>query len=588
MFLNIFGLSIRRIVLCAICALVMCSVTAWAQQTSQPVGGRQAPSPARARQSAQPAQVGAPQPAKPSGAQQAAQPARAGVYLRPDVEPAQGLFAAVIQDAEKRASKDYKDPARKVPDFLLALNMNDWQQIRFKEEYALWLNEGLPFEARFFHPGNIFNRAVTINVVEGEAVSELEFSPDMFKYGEDFPLEKLRQSSTGFAGLSLVAVGASPENRRDVAQFLGASYFQSSGKNAAPGVTARGIALNTATPGGEEFPYFKEFWLLKPKKGDTSITLFALLDSPSMSGAYRFIITPGTSTVMDVECRLFLRKGSSAPQKIGLAGMNSMFVFAEYSSRPADDYRPEVHNSDGLLYRNGENEFVWRPLTNPARLSVQGFSLRNPRGFGLLQRDNKFDHYLDINRRYDRCGSIWVEPQGNWGEGTLELVEIPTKSEIHNNINAYWVPATPAPETAESATQALSLAYRLYWMDPGVTPHALGRAAATHIAHTAQDSLTFVIDFEGEALKAIPADTGLTSVVETPEQVQLIEKHLAKNPATGGWRLTFKVRRPAQEGVVQSIISAREGAPRPRFRALLKKGENLPDALTEIWVYDLP
>jgi glucans biosynthesis protein len=303
---------------------------------------------------------------------------------------------------------------------------------------------------------------------------------------------------------------------------------------------------------------------------------------------------------MDVTCRLFMRKDAERPQKIGIAPLTSMFFYAENSGGIPDSYRPEVHNSDGLLYHSEDNFWVWSPLSNPGRLAVNTFPLRNPRGFGLLQRDDNFDHYQDIAARYDRRSSLWVEPVGDWGAGRLELIEIPTRDEIHNNINVFWVSArTEAREennadaggNAESVPypEEMEFAYRLYWMAPGVTPHELGRAASTRMVRIPQeDSVWFYIDFEGETLAALPADTGLTSVIETPEQSPVLEKQLLKNPATGGWRLIFKVRVPRQEGMVQSIISARDGSPRLRFRALLKKGENLPDPLTEVWVYDMP
>jgi glucans biosynthesis protein len=295
-----------------------------------------------------------------------------------------------------------------------------------------------------------------------------------------------------------------------------------------------------------------------------------------------------------------MRKNAERPHKIGVAPLTSMFFYAETAGCNSDSYRPEVHNSDGLLYHSDEDGWIWSPLSNPARLAVNTFAMRNPRGFGLLQRDDNFDHYQDIVARYDRRSSLWVEPKGDWGSGRLELIEIPTRDEIHNNIDAFWVPSRPdardgnangAGGSGEGTPYPadMTFAYRLYWMAPGVTPHELGRAAATRMVRSPQeDAVCFIVDFEGEALKALPADTGLTSVIETPEQSPVLEKQITKNPVTGGWRLSFKVRVPRQEGMVQTIISARDGSPRLRFRALLKKGENLPDPLTEVWVYDMP
>ena len=309
-----------------------------------------------------------------------------------------------------------------------------------------------------------------------------------------------------------------------------------------------------------------------------------------MTGAFRFVITPGTSTIMDTTARFFPRKSAALPQKIGIAPLTSMFLFSETGSAFPGEYRPEVHNSDGLLATTGANAWFWRPLANPTRLAVSTFPMENPRGFGLMQRDNTFDHYQDIAARYDRRPSLWVEPKGDWGPGRVELISIPSKEEIHDNIVAFWVPDTVKNPSEKNSTQpgSFSFAYKLYWMTPGVTPHALGRATATRIVRESADTLRFRIDFESETLNAISEDTGLTSIVEAPMETPILEKKLEKNPATGGWRLTFLARIPAREGVVQTIISAREGSPRLRFKAHLKKGENIPEPLTETWTYDMP
>jgi glucans biosynthesis protein len=508
-------------------------------------------------------------------------------------------FADVEKKARELADGPHAVPDPQLPDFLRGLGAEQWDRIRFKPEKALWKERGMPFEARFFHPGFIFTRTVGVNVVaEGKSEKQI-FTPDMFDFGPDFPVDRVKQHPLDFAGFRLLSF-LPGSDKVEVASFLGATYFRSMGKNAAYGIYARGLTVNTALPVGEEFPYFREFWLVQPEPGAESFTVYALMDSPSMTGAYSFLITPGASVTMDVECRLFMRKNAERPQKIGVAPLTSMFFYAETTGGNPDSYRPEVHNSDGLLFHSEADGWAWSPLSNPARLAVNTFVMRNPRGFGLLQRDDNFDHYQDIAARYDRRSSLWVEPKGDWGSGHLELIEIPTRDEIHNNIDAFWVPARPDARDGNADGAAgngeappypadMAFGYRLYWMAPGVTPHELGRAAATRVVRSPQDDVVcFLIDFEGEALKFLPADTGLTSVIETPEQSPVLEKQLMKNPVTGGWRLSFKVRVPRQEGMVQTLISARDGSPRLRFRALLKKGENLPDPLTEVWIYDMP
>lgn len=499
-------------------------------------------------------------------------------------------FPSVVEKAQKRAGRSYKPAENQAPDFVRALSESQWKTIQFNPARNIWKNKDTPFGLELHHPGSIYDRLVAVNIVDGDKAGPLEFSPDMFIYGSNNKslAERVKQTPPGFAGFRLTHPLANEQSRDVITSFLGATYFRGAGKYSVPGVHARALALNTALPDGEEIPYFREFWIVTPRPGDTSVIVCALLESPNVTGAYRFAITPGTSTVMSVEARIFLRKDARWPQKIGTAPLTSMFLYSETDNGRPGEYRPEVHNSDGLLFSTDENIWNWAPLVNPSRLVIDTFPLENPRGFGLLQRDADFDHYQDIANRFDRKASVWIEPQGDWGSGRIEIIEIPSTEEIHDNITAFWVPdAISGDGDATAQEKALSLAYKIYWMTPGVTPHALGRVTATRLVRTL-DTARFYLDFESEALKTLPEDFGLTSLVETPENAPIIGKHLTKNPATGGWRLVFSVKLPRPDSVVQSIISARDGSSRLRFRALLKKGENLPDPLTEVWVYDLP
>lgn len=504
-------------------------------------------------------------------------------------QPEGFAFADVERTAKDLAAKNYTRPEGQVPDFLLGLSEAQWNRLTFKPEHRLWRDEGLPFEAQFFHPGFIYNRAVTVNVVDDGKSEKIPFNADMFDYGDDALAARMRQTQGEFAGFRLHFPMNRPDYKDEVVVFLGATYFRAIGKHTGYGLAARGVALNTAMPDGEEFPYFREFWLVKPEPGAASITVYALMDSPSMTGAFRFVITPGTSTVMDVTSTLYKRKDAPQPAKIGIAPLSSMYLFSE-TAKNRSDYRPEVHNSDGLLYTTGPGAWYWRPLVNTQRLAVSAFPMSNPRGFGLMQRDDNFDHYQDITARFDRRPSLWVEPANDWGAGNLEVIEIPSREEIHDNILVFWVPENNAVLNQSQGDQPpYSMSYRLYWMAPGVTPHDLGRTVATRLVRPAKsDHATFVIDFESEALNNLPAETGLSSVIETPDDMPLISKSLVKNPVTGGWRLQFKVRAPQTDGVVQSLLPNREAPNRLRYKALLKRGENLPDPLTETWIYDMP
>lgn len=493
-------------------------------------------------------------------------------------------FDDVMRKAEALAAAPYQDDDSRVPDFLLALGSDGWHGIRFRDDRVLWRGES-SFTVAMYHPGFIYNRLVAVNVVgEGRSVP-LEFNADLFRYGDPAVAERVKGRRLNFSGFRVHYPVNSPDIDDEVAVFLGATYFRAVAKNTGYGLAARALAVNTAAPQGEEFPYFREFWLVKPGPEDLVMTVYAVMDSPSMVGAYRFEIRPGTSTVMDVACTVYPRGEGAA--KVGVAPLTSMYLFSETENGARGDYRPEVHNTDGLLLSNGGRSWVWRPLVNPSRLAVNTFPVSSPKGFGLLQRDDNFDHYQDIDGRFERRPSLWVEPVNDWGPGRLELIEIPSKEEIHDNIIAFWVPESERDETRRQ--RPLAFAYKLYWMAPNVTPHDLGRATATRLVRRPDLGVgRFIIDFESEALNALPADTGLSSVVETPEQCPLLDKKLVKNPITGGWRLMFTVALPKQEGMVQSLLSARESPPRLSFKAALKRGENLPDSLTEQWVYDLP
>jgi glucans biosynthesis protein len=536
--------------------------------------------PAASENAAPPAHAPAHAPAPPENIPTPAQ--------SPDEAPetAEFGFADVEEAARALAESPYRNAGYQVPDFLLSITEAQWNTLGFNPEYTLWQNTGLPFEARFFHPGFIYNGMVSIEIVENGQSKKIPFSADMFNYDNPAFAGQVRNGEVDFAGFSLYFPLHGDAYKDEIAVFLGATYFRALGRHTGYGLAARGLALNTGLP-EEEFPYFRKFWLVKPEADATSITVYALMDSPGMTGAFHYVITPGTSTVMDVSVNLFPRKGISRPPRLELAPISSMFLFSESGGgTAAEDYRPEVHNSDGLLYVSEERWF-WRPLSNPGRLAVNGFNLANPRGFGLIQRDDQFDHYRDTSSHFERRPSLWVEPSGDWGPGKLQLIEIPSSKEIHDNILVFWTADNSGAEGA-AAQPPYSFAYKLYWMAPNTAPHTQGRVAETRVQHLDGGITRFIIDFESVYLNALPEDTGLSSVIETPEGSPVLEKQLTKNPAAGGWRLQFNVRLPKQEGVIQNLLATRENPAHARFSALLKKGENLPDALTETWIYDAP
>jgi glucans biosynthesis protein len=344
--------------------------------------------------------------------------------------------------------------------------------------------------------------------------------------------------------------------------FLGASYFRAVGKDQVFGLSARAVAIDTALSSGEEFPYFKEFWLVTPAPTAKELTIYALVDSPSLTGAYQFVVQPGEQTTVNVDARLFLRR---EVQKLGIGPLTSMFLHGENSLRTIEDFRPEVHDSDGLLVNFGSGEWMWRPLSNPAALRVSTFRASDIRGFGLIQRDRNWDHYQDLETRPELRPSAWVAPRGAWGEGRVELIEIPTKSDTNDNVVTYWVPNN-MPEPGKMGAWS----YTVYWYGESASVSPGGRVVATRRDRgTADGAYRFVVDFAGKKLESLPADTvlrGVVTIASGDDTAELLDQQVVKNPVTGGWRLTFQAK-PSGSNPVE-------------LRAFLDQGGN---SLTETW-----
>jgi len=468
----------------------------------------------------------------------------------------------VAAKAEKLAAQPYEEPRFPVPDWLLQISYDQWRDIRFRPEEALWREGRSPFQVQFFHPGLFYTRAVAVNVVEASGVRPVKFSPSQFDYGQNDFASRVPQD-LGYAGFRVHYPIKRPDYFDEVIVFLGASYFRAVGKNEGFGLSARGLAIDTALPSGEEFPAFTEYWLVRPAPGARELAVYALLESPSVAGAYRFVVTPGEQAIVQVEGRIYPRR---AVQKLGLAPLTSMFFHGENTTRHFIDYRPEVHDSDGLMINLGSGEWLWRPLDNPSALRVSRFGASTLRGFGLLQYDRDFNHYQDLEARPDLRPSVWVAPEGDWGPGSVELVEIPTDSDVNDNVAAYWVPGEPV-----EAGKPVAFAYTMTWYGHETARPPGGHAIATRVdTGNTENARRFVIDFASRELDRIPADTVLRGVVtaDGDEGAQILDQQVTKNPMAGGWRLTFQVRPSGSDPV--------------ELRAFLDRGG---DALTETWTY---
>ncbi len=439
--------------------------------------------------------------------------------------------ATVPALARALAAEPHRPRRDPLPPFLARMDYDGYRRLRFHRAQALW-REGLPFQLQPHHRGFLFHDRVELfEVAEGQA-TRLRYRPDAFRL-DDKPLAE-DIGDLGFAGFRLLHPLNRPDHFDEVCSFLGASYFRALGRGHVYGLSARGLAINTAEPGGEEFPAFTAFWIERPRPGDRHAVVHAVLESPSLTGAYRFAITPGEATAMEVQATLHPRRDL---RRIGLAPATSMFYFAPHDRARIADWRGAVHDSDGLLMRTGEGEQIWRPLANPQDLQVSGFQDEAPQGFGLMQRARAFAQFADLEAAYHRRPSLWAEPLDQallpWGPGEVTLVEIPTRSEIHDNIASFW-----SPRDGLRAGTPLTLRYRLTWLGEALGDPRLLRFATTRHGIAEQGKLRhFVLDTTPEPTPAPLPDP------EVQASAGAIENAVVQtNPETGGLRLAFHLR----------------------------------------------
>ena len=473
--------------------------------------------------------------------------AAAAVTLARPTHAAEEPFDAQTVPRLARALSEaaYRKPDAPLPTPFNDLSYDAYRQIRFDPRQALWRGLGLSFEAQFFHRGSIFADRVDLWEVAGGRATAIPYDASAFGFGPTAP----PTTDLGWAGFRLHTPLNRPDVMDEVAVFLGATYFRAVARGQGYGLSARAFGLNTADPGGEEFPAFRAFWLERPEPGATSITVTGLLDSPSVAGSARITVRPGDTTIMDVALTLYPRV--DLPQA-GLGGMASMFLFDSTNRASADDYRRAVHDSNGLQIHNGRGEQLWRALANPRTLQVSTFQDASPRGYGLLQRPRTLDAFEDLEARYEARPGLWVEPVGDWGEGAVQLVEIPTKQEIHDNIVAQWRPKQPL-----AAKEEHRFTCRLHWTAaaPGLPPLARWTRSRSGAA---PDGRLFVLD-------AGPAPGPLRALV-TASAGKVA--NVTVQPASDGSRLAFELL-PG-------------GAPTVELRAQLLAGDT---PASEAWLY---
>ncbi|MEX0604051.1 MAG: glucan biosynthesis protein G [Marinobacter sp.] len=478
-------------------------------------------------------------------------------------------LSTVAEKAKKLAEQPYQAPAE-IPQFLRELTYSQYQEIRFKPEASLWSDSESRFRVMMASPGTYYGHAVAINEIDAEGVRSVPFEKANFNYPND-TLAKRIPADLGYAGFRLTYPMETDTVQNQFLSFAGASYFRGVGKDNHFGLSARGVAIDTGLRSGEEYPSFVEYWIERPDADADSMVVYSLLDGPSVTGAYRFRVFPGDATRVEVTATLFMRREVGL---LGMAPLTSMFYYGENTPRPHGEWRPQVHDSDGLLIHDGNTgEWLWRPLINPHGLRMSYLQTEDVQGFGLLQRDTDYARFEDLEARYDKRPSAWVETKGNWGKGEIVLVEIPTRSETNDNIVAFWRPKEPV-----GAGEEISREYTLHFGDASVTGQPTAAAMQTFIGDgnrvgggSVEGAYRIIVDFAGGKLDTLDAQASVVSSATGGADVEILEHFVEYSEPDKSWRLSMLVRpAPAALMSVRAYLSM-DGEP-----------------LTETWTYELP
>jgi len=463
--------------------------------------------------------------------------------LAQEAAPAATPFSFDVLTDQARQRAGSADPEPPEPDPVLAeLDYDDYQRIAFRPDRAAFASDTPGWQVQPFHTGWLFDRPVSLHEVHEGTARPLSFRTRDFEYRGGMSVE-LPEDFTlpGVAGIKLTWPLNQSDLQDEVISFLGASYFRALGAGNRYGLSARGLALDSVLPMPEEFPRFSEFWVERPAPGASQITVWASLDSARVAGAYQFVIRPGPTTVVEVTARLFFR---DTVTQLGIAPLVSMFLFGGVNRAGFDDFRPQVHDSDGLRIERADGDVIWRALNNPEVLASSYFAETNPRRFGLHQRSRRFDQFEDAEARYELRPSLDVETMGDWGSGAVRLFEIPTELEVHDNIGVFWV-----PDAEIVPGEMVEYAYRLHWGDLAPDPDldlawvaqtSAGVGGPAGLADP-PDTRKFVIDFEGGLLGRTDAGNRDVAPVVGVSGGTADTVVLTKLPDADRWRLVIDI-----------------------------------------------
>lgn len=455
------------------------------------------------------------------------------------------------------ANQPFDAESSKIPAELSKLTYDSYREIRFRRDKAFWRDGGSDYRLLPFHLGFLHDKPVQVHIINHGNAIPIPFTTGLFEYGK-VPVPKGLSPALGFAGFAVTTNLNDPKIQDEVISFLGASYFRLIGRGHRYGLSARSLALDVGGKQPEEFPFMRALWVEEPSRHTTDLVIYALLDSPSVAGAYRYVVSPGRETSVDVTATIILR---NEIERLGIAPLTSMFQAGEGDLAQRSDFRPEIHDSDGLMMQSGTGEWIWRPVRNPKALRISSFGDKNPRGFGLMQRDRDFGSYQDLEARYEARPGYWVTPQGDWGDGRIDLIEIPTTNEAFDNVVACWTPNKPLP-----SGQPAEFRYRITAVSTTWHLHSYAQAQQSFNGSDVEDGVTdgsgtkrFIVDFAGGDLAYYQSEPDRVELVATTTSGSIVSKILTFNPPLKGVRVIVDATLPnGQSAELRIFLKSRK------------------------------
>lgn len=462
----------------------------------------------------------------------------------------------VVEQATALAKQPFDAESAKIPADLSKLTYDSYREIRFRRDKTFWRDGESDFRLLPFHVGFLHDKPVQVNIISHGNAVPIPFTTGLFEYGK-VPVPKGLSPALGFAGFAITTNLNDPKVQDEVISFLGASYFRVIGRGHRYGLSARSLALDVGGDQPEEFPFMRALWVEEPSRDTTELVIYALLDSPSVAGAFRYVVSPGRETHVDVTATIIPRKEI---KRIGIAPLTSMFQAGEGDLSQRTDFRPEIHDSDGLMIQSGSGEWIWRPIRNPKALRISSFGDNNPRGFGLMQRDRDFGNYQDLEAHYHARPGYWVQPQGDWGEGRIDLIEIPTVNEAFDNIVACWTPNAPL-----ATGQATEMRYRISAVSTTWHLHPYAQVQHSFNGSDVEDGVVdgngtkrFIVDFAGGDLAYYKNAPERLELVATTTAGTITSRILTFNGPIDGVRAIVDATLPdGQSAELRMFIKAR-------------------------------